>query len=76
MINTYYIHPAAFGQTTDPKHGHVAVVLHTDYERLRQMTEALLSEAAEVYRRYNTTQQPDGDLVDFQTLHEVQEVLK
>lgn len=51
-------------------------VLYADYERLRLMTAALLSEAAIVYRKYNDTQQPDGDLVDFQTLHEVQEVLE
>lgn len=37
---TYYIHPAAFGSTKDPGHGHVPVVKADDFEKLRSKLEA------------------------------------
>ncbi len=37
---TYYIHPAAFGSTQDPGHGHVPVVKADEAEMLRVKLEA------------------------------------
>ncbi|HHT5704950.1 TPA: hypothetical protein ACTZGK_002853 [Raoultella planticola] len=37
--------------------------------------ECLLHEASEVYRAYNKTQLPDGDLVDGQSLQEVRDAI-
>lgn len=31
---------------------------------------SLADEAAQIYKRWNLTQQPDGDIVDMQTIHE------
>ncbi|MCW3298068.1 hypothetical protein N5T34_01615 [Escherichia coli] len=39
-MKTYYIHPMAFGSTQDPGHGHVAVVMAEDFEKLRAKLEA------------------------------------
>lgn len=59
---TYYIHPAAFGSTKDPGHGHVPVVKADDFEKLRSKLEAaekritdyhtVLNNLAAVARRY------------------------
>ncbi|MFX2553342.1 hypothetical protein V6269_05300 [Enterobacter roggenkampii] len=37
---TYYIHPAAFGSTTNPGYGHVPVVHADDFEKQRAKLEA------------------------------------
>lgn len=37
---TYYIHPAAFGGTKNPGHGHVPVVKADDFEKLRAKIES------------------------------------
>lgn len=42
---------------------------------LIRSSEALLHEASEVYRAYNKTQLPDGDLVDEQSLQDVYDVI-
>lgn len=39
---------------------------------IKDAAKSLLSEASIVYSKYNETQQPDKDLVDMQTLHELQ----
>ncbi|KKI49020.1 hypothetical protein XK97_01110 [Obesumbacterium proteus] len=39
---------------------------------IKDAAKSLLSEASIVYSKYNETQQPDNDLVDMQTLHELQ----
>ena len=39
---------------------------------IKDAAKSLLSEASVVYSKYNETQQPDKDLVDMQTLHELQ----
>ncbi|EOE3463277.1 hypothetical protein ACKEZK_001526 [Citrobacter freundii] len=44
---TYYIHPAAFGGTKDPGHGHVPVVKVDDFEKLRAKLEAAEKRIAE-----------------------------
>lgn len=44
---TYYIHPAAFGSTKDPGHGHVPVVKADDFEKLRSKLEAAEKRIAE-----------------------------
>lgn len=43
--------------------------------RLGSAAECLLHEASDVYRAYNKTQLPDGDLVDGQSLQEVYEAI-
>ncbi|MCX8976531.1 hypothetical protein NLN92_00695 [Citrobacter portucalensis] len=45
---TYYIHPAAFGGTKDPDHGHVPVVKADDFEKLRAKQEAAEKRNAEL----------------------------
>lgn len=45
---TYYIHPAAFGGTKDPGHGHVPVVKADDFEKLRAKLEAAEKRIAEL----------------------------
>lgn len=45
---TYYIHPAAFGGTKDPGHGHVPVVKADDFEKLRAKLEAADKRIAEL----------------------------
>ncbi|WP_249415455.1 hypothetical protein [Citrobacter sp. RHBSTW-01044] len=45
---TYYIHPAAFGSTKDPGHGHVPVVKADDFEKLRSKLEAAEKRIAEL----------------------------
>ncbi|WFW62051.1 hypothetical protein NFJ76_08865 [Citrobacter freundii] len=45
---TYYIHPAAFGCTKDPGHGHVPVVKADDFEKLRAKLEAAEKRIAEL----------------------------
>ncbi len=37
---------------------------------LKAATIFLVDEASQVYKRWNLIQQPDGDLVDMQTIHE------
>lgn len=39
---------------------------------IKDAAKSLLSEASIIYSKYNETQQPDKDLVDMQTLHELQ----
>lgn len=39
---------------------------------IKDAAKSLLSEASIVYSKYNETQQPDKDLFDMQTLHELQ----
>lgn len=48
---TYYIHPAAFGCTKDPGHGHVPVVKADDFEKLRAKLEAAEKRIAELEAR-------------------------
>lgn len=45
---TYYIHPAAFGGTKDPGHGHVPVVKADDFKKLRAKIEAAEKRIAEL----------------------------
>lgn len=45
---TYYIHPAAFGGTKDPGHGHVSVVKADDFEKLRAKLEVAEKRIAEL----------------------------
>ncbi|KKI41951.1 hypothetical protein XK86_18915 [Hafnia alvei] len=44
----------------------------TESNAIKDAAKSLLSEASIVYSKYNETQQPDKDLVDMQTLHELQ----
>ncbi|AYN25725.1 hypothetical protein D8682_26505 [Buttiauxella sp. 3AFRM03] len=45
--------------------------LVVDCDELKKTGKALIDEACHVYRRYNKTQLPDGDIVDEQTIHEL-----
>ncbi|WP_234783186.1 hypothetical protein [Enterobacter hormaechei] len=45
---TYYIHPAAFGSTTNPGYGHVPVVHADDFEKQRAKLEAAEKRIAEL----------------------------
>lgn len=62
---TYYIHPAAFGGTKDPGHGHVPVVKVDDFEKLRAKLEAAEKRIAELEAREVAVKQFD----DFQIVH-------
>ncbi|HIC8784579.1 TPA: hypothetical protein ACW7Y1_000327 [Enterobacter hormaechei subsp. steigerwaltii] len=48
---TYYIHPAAFGSTTNPGYGHVPVVHADDFEKQRAKLEAAEKRIAELEAR-------------------------
>lgn len=50
-------------------------VKHMDYEALRSKAAEILREASAVYQLYNKTQEPDGNLVDMQTLQELADLL-
>lgn len=50
-------------------------VTYEDYETLRSKAAEVLREASAVYQRYNKTQEPDGDLIDMQTLQELADLL-
>jgi hypothetical protein len=47
-MKTYYIHPAAFGSTQGPGHGHVPVVKAEDFEKQRANLEAAEKRIAEL----------------------------
>ncbi|MDI3424631.1 hypothetical protein [Enterobacter sp. V87_3] len=53
-MKTYYIHPAAFGSTQDPGHGHVPVVKADDLEKLRAKLEAAEKRIAELEAKLET----------------------
>ncbi|EOD6021725.1 MULTISPECIES: hypothetical protein [Enterobacteriaceae] len=53
-MKTYYIHPAAFGSTQDPGHGHVPVVKAEDFEKLRAKLEAAEKQITELVAREET----------------------
>lgn len=46
-----------------------------DHEKIVAKARELLREAAAVYRLYNATQQPDGNIVDEQTLQELSDLI-
>lgn len=50
-------------------------VTYQDYEALRSKAAEVLREVSAVYQLYNKTQEPDGDLVDMQTLQELADLL-
>lgn len=50
-------------------------VSYQDYEALRSKATEILREAWAVYQLYNKTQEPDGNLVDMQTLQELADLL-
>lgn len=50
-------------------------VTYEDYETLRSKAAEVLREASAVYQLYNKTQEPDGNLVDMQTLQELADLL-
>lgn len=50
-------------------------VTYEDYEALRSKAAEILREASDVYQMYNRTQEPDGNLVDMQTLQELADLL-
>lgn len=50
-MKTYYIHPAAFGGTQNPGHGHIPVVKADDFEKLRDELEAAEKRIVELEAR-------------------------
>lgn len=50
-------------------------VTYQDYEALRSKAAEVLREVSAVYQLYNKTQEPDGNLVDMQTLQELADLL-
>lgn len=60
---TYYIHPAAFGGTKDPGHGHVPVVKADDFEKLRAKLEAAEARIAELTGKPAEEYADDGELL-------------
>lgn len=50
-MKTYYIHPAAFGSTQDPGHGHVPVVKADEAEKLRAKLDEAEGRIAELEAR-------------------------
>lgn len=58
---TYYIHPAAFGGTKDPGHGHVPVVKADGFEKLRAKLEAAEKRTAELEARTVTLPPKEHD---------------
>lgn len=50
-------------------------VTYEDYAALRSKAAEVLREVSAVYQLYNKTQEPDGNLVDMQTLQELADLL-
>lgn len=50
-------------------------VTYQDYEALRSKAAEVLREVSAIYQLYNKTQEPDGNLVDMQTLQELADLL-
>lgn len=61
--------------TPVPENHEGRFVTYEDYEALRSKAAEILREASAVYQRYNKTQEPDGDLIDMQTLQELADLL-
>lgn len=51
------------------------VVRYEDYKAVADKANELLREAAKVYEMYNKTEEPDGNLVDMQTLQELSDMI-
>lgn len=51
------------------------LVAYDDFKAVVDKANELLREAANVYRMYNKTQEPDGNLVDMQTLQELSDLI-
>ncbi len=50
-------------------------VSYDDYKAVVDKANELLREAAKVYQMYNKTEEPDGNLVDMQTLQELSDLI-
>lgn len=74
MVKRYEL-SESWGVPELSEYDHGEWVSFEDYEKVVEKARELLREAAAVYRLYNAAQQPDGNIVDEQTLQELSDLL-
>ena len=74
MVKRYEL-SESWGVPELSQYDHGEWVSFEDYEKVADKARERLREAAAVYRLYNATQQPDGNLVDEQTLQELSDLI-
>lgn len=75
MITRYIEIPEAEVSTCMHEHFAGDYVLYEDYKAVVDKANELLREAAKIYQMYNKTEEPDGNLVDMQTLQELSDLI-